>query len=64
MAMPPPGPLLTVRTVVALLIAGVVGVGAGTAALFAYDNFAIAVLVGGGAAGSTLSLFDRLLDHR
>jgi len=64
MAMPPTGPLLTVRTVIALLITGVVGVVAGTAGYFAYDSVAIAVLVGGSAAGSALSLFDRLLDHR
>lgn len=63
MALPPPGPLLTVRTVVALLIAGLVGVVAGTVGYFAYDGVAIAVLVGSGAAGSALSMFDRLLNR-
>jgi hypothetical protein len=64
MTRPPPGQLLTARAVVALLIAGAVGSVAATAAYFAYDGVAIAVLVGGGAAGSALSLLERLLDHR
>ena len=56
-----PGPLLTVRAAVVLLIALVVGLVAGTLGLLAYRDVPAAVLVGGGAAGGALLLFHGLL---
>lgn len=63
MPSPPPGPLLTVRAAVVLLIAVVVGLIAGVTGYLAYRDFPTAVLVGGGAAGGTLALFHSLLDR-
>lgn len=58
------GPLLNVRVTRILLIAGLVGLVAGVLGYVAYGSFAIAVLVGGGAAGGVMDLCDRLLDRR
>lgn len=52
---------LSVRTAVLLLITVFVGLVAGAVGFLAYREVAIAVLVGGGAAGGALSLFHRLL---
>jgi hypothetical protein len=63
--MPPPsGPLLNARAARILLIAGLVGLVAGSAGYVAYGSSAIAVLVGGAAAGGAMDLFDRLLYRR
>lgn len=64
MATPPPGPLLSVRTALVLLIAIVVGLVAGILGYFANGGIATAVLIGGGGAGSALALFHTLVDRR
>ena len=64
MAAPPPGPLLSVRAALVLLIAVVVGLVGGTLGYFANGGIATAVLIGGGAGGGALALFHTLLDHR
>ena len=64
MATPPPGPLLSVRAALVLLIAIVVGLVAGTLGYFANGGVATAVLVGGSAAGGALALFHTLLDRQ
>jgi hypothetical protein len=64
MAMPPPGPLLSVRAALVLLIAIVVGQVAGILGYVANGGIATAVLIGGGAAGGALALFHTLLDRR
>ncbi|MFC9693542.1 hypothetical protein ACFTSF_33640 [Kribbella sp. NPDC056951] len=56
--------LLSVRAVVILLIASVVGCIAGTLAFLAGQPLAAAVLVGGGAAGGTLGLAHTLIQER
>jgi hypothetical protein len=63
MTTPPPGPLLTVRAALILLIAAVIGLVAGTLGYFANGGLATAALVGGGAAGGALALFHALLDR-
>ena len=60
----PPGPLLTIRAALILLIAVVAGLVAGVLGYFAHGEIATAVLVGGGAGGGALALFHTLLDHR
>lgn len=62
MATPPPGPLLSVRAALVLLIAIVVGLVAGILGYFTNREIATAVLIGGGAAGGALALFHTLLD--
>lgn len=57
----PVGPLPNVRSARILLIAGLVGLVAGSAGYFAYGSFAIAVLIGGGAVGGAMDLLFRLL---
>jgi hypothetical protein len=64
MATPPPGPLLSVRAALILLIAIVVGLIAGVLGYFANEGIATAVLIGGGGAGGALALFHSLLDRR
>jgi hypothetical protein len=64
MATPPPGPLLSVRAALVLLIAVVVGLIAGTLGYFASGGIAMASLVGGGGAGTALTLVHNLLDRR
>jgi hypothetical protein len=64
MAMPPPGPLLSVRAALVLLIAVVVGLVAGILGYFAYGGIATAALIGGGGGGGALALFHTLLDRR
>lgn len=64
MATPPPGPLLSVRAALVLLIAIVVGQVAGILGYFANGGIATAVLIGGTAAGGALALFHTLLDRR
>lgn len=64
MATPPPGPLLSVRAALVLLIAVVVGLVAGILGYLAYGGIAIATLVGGGGSGAALALVHNLLDRR
>jgi hypothetical protein len=64
MAAPPPGPLLSVRTALVLLIAVVVGLGAGILGYFSSGGIATATLIGSGGAGSALALFHTLLLDR
>jgi hypothetical protein len=64
MATPPPGPLLSVRAALVLLIAVVVGLVAGMLGYFAYGGIATAALIGAGGAGDALPLVHTLLDHR
>ncbi len=61
--MSPPGPLLTVRTSVVLLLALVTGLVAGVVGFFAYRDVPTGILVGGGAASGALVLFHGLLAH-
>lgn len=56
-----PGPLLTVRAAVLLLLALVVGVLAGGLSYLADHSVPSAVLWGGGAAGGALALFHTLI---
>lgn len=64
MATPPPGPLLSVRAVLVLLIAVVVGLVAGILGYISNGGIATAALIGGGGAGSALALFHTLLDRQ
>lgn len=64
MATPPPGPLLSIRTALILLIAIVIGLVAGVLGYFSSGGIAAAVLIGGGGAGGSLVLFHTLLDRR
>jgi hypothetical protein len=65
MTTPSPGPLLSVRAALVLLIAVMVSLVAGILAYFAYGGIATAALVGGGGGGGggTLALVHTLLDH-
>lgn len=63
MPTPSPGPLLTVRATLVLLIAIIVGSVAGGLSYLAQHNVATSVLVAGGAAGGALVLFQNLIDH-
>jgi len=58
-SMPPP--ILSVRAGLVLLIAVVIGMVAGVLSYLAQHNLPSAVLVGGGAAGASLLLFNTLL---
>ncbi|MGH3831415.1 MAG: hypothetical protein ACRDRS_13375 [Pseudonocardiaceae bacterium] len=64
MAAPPPGPLLSVRAALVLLIAVVVGLVAGILGYISSGGIATAALVGGSGAGSALALFHSLLDRQ
>jgi hypothetical protein len=57
----PPGPLLTVRAAVVLLIALFIGVIAGALAYLVDHSVPSAVLWGGGATGGALLLFHTLI---
>jgi hypothetical protein len=57
----PPGPLLTVRAAVILLLALVVGVLAGGLSYLTDHSVPHAVLWGGGAAGGALLLFHTVI---
>jgi hypothetical protein len=61
---PPPGPLLSVRAALVLLIAVMVGLVAGILAYFAYGGIATAALIGGGGGGGALTLVHTLLDRQ
>nr|WP_258545140.1 hypothetical protein [Micromonospora provocatoris] len=61
---PDPGPLLTVRAAVILLLALVIGVLAGALSYLAQGSVPAAILVGGGAAGAALLLFHTIIDRR
>ncbi|GII59424.1 hypothetical protein Pth03_78130 [Planotetraspora thailandica] len=58
---PPPGPLLSVRAAVVLLLAGVVGLLAGVLAYLAGQPLPAALLVSGGAVGGSVLLFHTLI---
>jgi hypothetical protein len=64
MAASPPGPFLSVRAALVLLIAVVVGLVAGIFGYVANGGIATAALIGGGGGGSALALFHTLLDPR
>jgi hypothetical protein len=64
MAAPSPGPLLSVRAALVLLIAVVIGLVAGILGYFSNGGIATAALIGGGGAGSALALFHTLLDRQ
>lgn len=59
----PPGPLLTVRAAVVLLLALVVGVLAGGLAYLTDHSVPRAVLWGGSAAAGALLLFHTVIDR-
>jgi hypothetical protein len=63
MATPPPGPLLSIRAALILLIAVVIGLGAGILGYLANGGIATAVLTGGAGAGGALTLFHTLIDR-
>jgi hypothetical protein len=63
MTAPPPGPLLSVRAALVLLIAVVIGLVAGVLGYLANGGIAMAALIGGGGSGSALALFHTLLDR-
>jgi hypothetical protein len=58
---PSPGPILTLRAAVVLLIALVVGIASGVVGFLAHYDAATAVLIGGGAAASALAMTHRLV---
>ena len=60
MSSQPSDPLLTVRAAVVLLIAAVVGIGAGVLGFFAYRDVPVALLLAGGAGGGAFALFHSL----
>ena len=64
MATPSPGPLLSVRAALVLLISVMVGLIAGVLAYFAYGGIAMAALVGGGSGGGALALAHAVLDRQ
>jgi hypothetical protein len=64
MATPSPGPLLSVRVALVLLIAVVVGLVAGILGYFSHGGIATAALIGGGGASSALALFHTLLERQ
>jgi hypothetical protein len=57
----PPGPLLSVRAAVVLLLAIVVGLLAGLLASLSGQPLPAAFLLGGGAAGGALALFHAVI---
>jgi hypothetical protein len=63
MMTPSPGPLLSVRAALVLLIAALVSLVAGILAYFAYGGIAIAALIGSGSGGGALALVHTLLDR-
>lgn len=64
MSRPTPGPLLSVRAAVILLIAVVAGIVAGVLGYLATGSLPAAVLTGGGAAGGAVLLFQTLVASR
>jgi len=60
---PPPGPLLSIRAALVLLIAFVVGLAAGILGYFAHGGITTAVLIGGAGAGGALRLVHTVLDR-
>ncbi len=62
MAPSPPGPLLTVRAAVVVVLALNVGVLAGALSFLADPSVPVAVLCGSGAAGTALLLFHTLVE--
>lgn len=64
MITPPPGPLLSVRAALVLLIAVLVGLVTGILGYCAYGEIAVAALIGAGAAGGAVPLVHALLDRR
>ncbi|RSM96243.1 hypothetical protein DMB42_48815 [Nonomuraea sp. WAC 01424] len=57
----PPGPLLSVRSAVVLLLAAVVGLLAGLLASLSGQPLPAAFLLAGGAAGGALALFHTVI---
>ena len=60
-ASPPSDPFLSVRTAVVMVIAMLTGIVAGVLGFFGYGTIAVAVLIGGGAAGGAMMMFHALL---
>lgn len=56
-----PGPLLSIRTTLVLLLAALVGLGAAGLSLAAGEPWATAALTGLGGAGGALLLFHALI---
>ena len=63
MPAPGPEPLITVRAMVVLLTAVLVGLIAGGLGYMAYGDAPTAALVGGGATGAALALINSLLSR-
>lgn len=61
MTIPPPGPLLTLRAAVILLLAVVIGVIAGVLAYLSGSTVPGAALVDGGASGGAILLFHTVI---
>ncbi|TQF65298.1 hypothetical protein FK531_22015 [Rhodococcus spelaei] len=61
MSVPPPDPLLSLRSAVLLLIAVLIGIGVGVLTVFAGQPGATAVIAGGGAAGASLLALEKLI---
>jgi hypothetical protein len=57
----PPGPLLSVRTALVLILSFMVGMSAAVLSYLADQPVPTAVLVGGGASGASLLLFHTLI---
>ena len=61
MPRPSPDPLLSIRTALVLLLATLVGLGAGVLGYLGGQSWPAAVLTGLGAAGGALMLFHSLI---
>lgn len=61
MAPSPPGPLLSVRTALVLVLSFMVGTLATLLSYLAHQSLPAAVLVGGGACGASVLLFHTLI---
>jgi hypothetical protein len=61
MSPPPSDPVLSVRTAVVLVLSVVTGLVAGALGYLSQHDVAAAVLIGGGALGCSVMLFDHLL---
>jgi hypothetical protein len=62
MVTPSPGPLLSVRAALILLIAIVTGLVAGVLGYLAHGGIAAAALIGGGGVSGALALCQTLID--
>mgnify|MGYP001124145742 CR=1 FL=1 len=62
--MTPHSPLLPLRAALVLLLSLVVGLIAGFLSYLADGSVPTAALIGGGAAGGALALFDRIVGRR